>query len=159
MTLTAEQDPFAYFGLPATIRLDRAALDRAYTQKMRAIHPDVVAQDQKAEAEIEAASCHRAYQQLSGFRSRAEVILRLRGEFSAGKQVPPGFLEEIFSINERLEEGEDLLAEAETRVIARRRSIESLLEQNAPLSEVRALLNAYIYEENLYKQCESKEED
>src|SRR5260370_7320142 len=75
-------DHFARLGLPASLDLQPASLDRAYFAPERQWHPDrFVARpaDERARASSEAAALNDAYRTLKDPLSRAVYLAELRG--------------------------------------------------------------------------------
>ena len=81
-TLDVSRDHFELFGLPAHFRVDAAALERAYRDLQRAVHPDRFAgagDAQKRLALQASARANEAYRTLRDPVARAEYLLSLRG--------------------------------------------------------------------------------
>jgi molecular chaperone HscB len=120
----ATNDYFALFALPRHLRMDLAALERAFYAQSRRLHPDRFASRPQAEqdAALAASSAlNDAYRTLRDPIARTEYLLSLEGvqmeeqsraateaARAAGtekKQVaPPDLLEEAFELNMQLEE-------------------------------------------------------
>src|SRR5919197_3804638 len=96
-------DHFERLGLPRRFSLDRAALEREYLARSRALHPDYhqlgSSAEQAASVELSAA-LNEAYTTLKDPFKRAEYLLRLDGGPSAAelKDIPPEFLEEMLEL-------------------------------------------------------------
>lgn len=102
-------DFFTQFGLPRQYPLDRKALESAYERLSLEHHPDFFAnapEGEKLRAERMTAGINEGYRVLSGDAARAKYLL---GLFSGGKTLdlealPPGFLMEMFELQEEVEE-------------------------------------------------------
>jgi hypothetical protein len=102
----------------------------------------------------------KAYQELRSFLPRAQWLLRLRSSGGApSKAVPPGFLEEVLAMNEAIEEGRPIRPELERRVAQRQQAIRQLFSKEESMVEVETQLNALVYEENLLRHLERREEE
>ncbi len=117
-------DYFAYFGLPRKLSIDVGALDRAFYDLSRKLHPDLNARagSQEQEWSLQQTSLlNDAHRALKDPIRRTEYLLQLEGveleeqskaaterARSTGevkKQiVPPDLLEEVFELNMQLEE-------------------------------------------------------
>jgi molecular chaperone HscB len=117
-------DYFTFFGLPRTLSLDTAALERDFYQLSRKLHPDLSARAGSKEQEWslqQSSLLNDAYRTLKDPIKRTQYLLKLEGveleeqsksatekARAAGgvkKQiVPPDLLEEVFELNMQLEE-------------------------------------------------------
>ena len=128
-------DFFTQFGLPRQYPLDRASLDSAYERLSLEHHPDFFAtapEAEKLQAERMAAGINEGYQVLSSDAARAKYLL---GLLSAGRTLdsealPPGFLMEMFELQEEVEEleGVDESQAAGTRKTALRKDAQAKLD-------------------------------
>ncbi len=109
-------DYFSFFGIPRQLTLDTADLERRFRELSRKFHPDYFYNASPAErlASLERSSyLNDAYRALRNPVSRIEHLLALEGlpptrhEDSAVK-VPPALLEEVFALNEELDEIREL---------------------------------------------------
>ena len=109
-------DYFAFLGLPRRLVIDAPELDRRFRDLSRKFHPDFYYNATPAErlASLERSSyLNDAYRALKQPVSRIEHLLTIEGlplgktEEGAAK-VPPGLLEEVFALNEELDEIRDL---------------------------------------------------
>lgn len=86
-------DYFSLLGLPTHYEIERAALDKAYFDRQRALHPDRQPTEgsNKLQAAQDAALLNDAYQTLKHPRRRAEYLLSRQGIFvnSAQDNVKP----------------------------------------------------------------------
>ena len=119
MTTAARQgDFFAFLGLPRKLNLDAAELEQKFRALSRQYHPDYFYNAPAAErrASLEKSSyLNDAYRTLKHPVSRIAYLLELEGfapaagdPSRASKEVPPALLEEVFALNEELDEVRDL---------------------------------------------------
>jgi molecular chaperone HscB len=105
-------DYFAFLGLPRKLTLDAVDLERRFRALSRQFHPDYFYNAPPAErrASLERSSyLNDAYRTLRSPASRLEHLLRIEGAApqnpsEASRQVPPALLEEVFALNEELDE-------------------------------------------------------
>jgi molecular chaperone HscB len=167
-------DYFAFFGLPRKLKLDAADLEQRFRTLSRQFHPDYFynAEPSERRASLERSSyLNDAYRALKQPVLRIEYLLRVEGMGAASpeeasRQVPPGLLEEVFTLNEEFDEIREMRAEgappeqwrsrldrARQPILDKQREHESELEAlssrwdaaveaNAPPEERRAILNA-----------------
>jgi molecular chaperone HscB len=165
-------DYFAFLGLPRTLLLDSADLERRFRELSRKFHPDYFYNASPAErlASLERSSyLNDAYRALRNPISRIEHLLAIEGLPPARSEegtakVPPSLLEEVFALNEELDDirerreaGEDAeellrrLADARQPIEAKREEHEQQLQglsarwdsqNSASASEKRATLDA-----------------
>jgi molecular chaperone HscB len=120
----APVDYFSFFGLPAKLTIDVAALEKEFYQLSRKLHPDLNARSgsQEQQWSLEQSSLlNDAYRTLRDPIKRTQYLLKLEGveleeqSKSATEQaratgavkqqiVPPDLLEEVFELNMQLEE-------------------------------------------------------
>ena len=109
-------DYFAFFGLPRRLVIDPADLERRFRDLSRKFHPDFFYNAPPGErlASLERSSyLNDAYRVLRTPVSRIEHLLAVEGlqpvkfEETAVK-VPPALLEEVFALNEELDEIREL---------------------------------------------------
>ncbi len=82
MNTDFSRDHFSLFGLPASFDVDLAALDRAYRDLQREVHPDRHAQGSDAEQRVAAQWATRlneAHRTLKSPIGRARYLLQLQG--------------------------------------------------------------------------------
>src|ERR1700758_5159037 len=114
-------DYFAIFGLPRKLWIEMTALEQKFLQLSWKLHPDnfVNATEQERELSLKRSSeLNDAYRTLRDPIARVEYLLAIEGERKEGEkkqQAPPELLEEVFELNESLDElreakasGEDL---------------------------------------------------
>ncbi|HEV2385816.1 MAG TPA: Fe-S protein assembly co-chaperone HscB [Candidatus Acidoferrales bacterium] len=101
---------FAFFGLPEKLELDPAELEHHFLELSWKLHPDNFASAGERERSLSlerAAELNDAYRTLADPVARVEYLLASRGvrkEGEAKQQAPPELLEEVFELNESLEE-------------------------------------------------------
>jgi molecular chaperone HscB len=108
-------DYFSFMGLPRRLALDPAELEQRFRTLSRQFHPDYFYNATPAErrASLERSSyLNDAYRTLKQPIARVEYLLQLEGFAPAesGNKVPPALLEEVFALNEELDEIRDLRA-------------------------------------------------
>jgi molecular chaperone HscB len=116
LSLSRHGDYFGFFGLPRRLKIDVADLEQRFRTLSRQFHPDYFYNAEPAErrASLERSSyLNDAYRTLRQPISRVEYLLQLeglaaRGPEEAAQQVPPALLEEVFALNEELDEVRDL---------------------------------------------------
>lgn len=101
-------DPFALLGLPAAYDVDLAALERAFFERSKAVHPDRVAGAPAAERVValsRSRALNDAYQLIKKPVSRAEYLLARAGvTIGDNERLEPAFLMEILELREELAE-------------------------------------------------------
>src|SRR5215467_16073894 len=100
-------DYFEVFGLPRTLGIDLAALEKTFHDLSRRYHPDyfsTASPAEKTQAVRMTALLNDAYRTLRNPVRRVEYLLSLYGFKSDGSKVPKSLLMEVFEINEQLEE-------------------------------------------------------
>jgi len=179
LALGRHGDYFTFFGLPRKLLIDPQELERRFRELSRKFHPDYFYNATSAErlASLERSSyLNDAYRTLKSPVSRIEHLLAIEGLPSARSEdpstgsgqaaatVPPSLLEEVFALNEELDEirelresGEDSgqllarLANARKPIEARRDEHERQLQElsarwdsqeQAPAADRRATLAA-----------------
>jgi molecular chaperone HscB len=174
LSLGRHGDYFSFFGLERKLSVDPADLDARFRLLSRQFHPDYFYNASPAErrASLERSSyLNDAYRTLRQPIARVEYLLQLeglaaRGPEEAAKQVPPALLEEVFALNEELDEIRALRengapadewkrsleraaqpieakrSEHEEQVAALSNKWDSMVDTAAPESERRAVLEA-----------------
>jgi molecular chaperone HscB len=127
LTLGRQGDYFAFLGMPRRLNLDVADLEQKFRALSRQFHPDYFYNAPPADrrASLERSSyLNDAYRTLRQPIARIEYLLELEGmatgnaeragaaasRASSGSQVPPALLEEVFALNEELDEVRELRA-------------------------------------------------
>ncbi len=107
LSLGRHGDYFAFLGIPRHLTFDAAELDQRFRDLSRQFHPDYFYNATPAErrASLERSSyLNDAYRTLKSPVMRAEYLLRLEGLNTTASATPPGLLEEVFALNEELDE-------------------------------------------------------
>lgn len=116
LALGRHGDYFAFLGLPRRLTIDARDLEQRFRDLSRKFHPDYYYNAAPAErlASLERSSyLNDAYRALRNPVSRVEHLLAIEGlppaktEESTAK-VPPSLLEEVFALNEELDEIREL---------------------------------------------------
>ena len=115
LALGRHGDYFTFFGLPRTLTIDAQDLERRFRELSRKFHPDYYYNAPPVErlASLERSSyLNDAYRALRNPVSRIEHLLAIEGlppakSEEGGPKVPPGLLEEVFALNEELDEIRD----------------------------------------------------
>ena len=134
-------DYFEVFGLPRTLGIDLAALEKTFHQLSRRYHPDyftTAPPAEKTQAVRMTALLNDAYRTLRNPVRRVEYLLSLYGFKSDGSKVPQSLLMEVFEINEQLEE-----------VKASRASVEEADSLRAQIKEKRERFDAEMQQSSL----------
>lgn len=112
-------DYFAFFGLPQKLTLDVDALERRFHSLSWKLHPDRFAQAPENEKQLSldlTSQLNDAYRTLREPVARVEYLLSLYGMRKEGQkkqQAPPELLEEVFELNESLDELREARASGE----------------------------------------------
>ena len=103
-------DHFSLFGLPRKLWIEMSALEKMFLELSWKLHPDkfVNASAQEQELSLKSSSgLNDAYRVLRDPVARVEYLLELEGMRKEGEhkqQAPPELLEEVFELNESLDE-------------------------------------------------------
>ena len=154
-------DYFAIFELPRKLWIEMSALEQRFLQLSWKLHPDnfVNASEEERELSLKRSSeLNDAYRTLRDPVGRVEYLLGIEGARKEGEhkqQAPPELLEEVFELNESLDElreakasGGDLAA-----LKARLESAEKNFQQK--LGEVDTQLQAAAHEWDTALQADS----
>ncbi len=164
------RDYFEFLELPRNLDIDPKDLEQRFYAFSRKHHPDVHARksaEDRAQAEEAAAILNDAYRTLRDPIKRAQYLLKLEG-FDIGEQgtkdVPPELLEEVFELNEAIEESGkgEALEPFRVRFAGMQGEIDTELQHKfaewdrardrAILAAIRGLLNRRKYITNLIAQ-------
>jgi molecular chaperone HscB len=108
--LPADADYFAIFGLPRKLWTDMDTLEQKFLQLSWKLHPDNFVNLAEREHEMSLQRSSRlndAYRVLRDPVTRVEYLLELQGMRKEGEhkqQAPPELLEEVFELNESLDD-------------------------------------------------------
>ena len=103
-------DYFALFGVPRKLWIEMGALEQKFLQLSWKLHPDnfVNSSEEQRELSLKRSSeLNDAYRTLRDPIARVEYLLAIEGERKEGEkkqQAPPELLEEVFELNESLDE-------------------------------------------------------
>ena len=115
-TASEKRDYFSLFSLPRKLWLEMAALEKKFLELSWKLHPDkfVNASPHEQESSLERSSeLNDAYRVLRDPVARVEYLLEIEGTRKEGEhkqQAPPELLEEVFELNESLDELRDAKA-------------------------------------------------
>jgi molecular chaperone HscB len=151
LALGRHGDYFTFLGVPRKLTIAQADLERRFRELSRQFHPDFFYNASPTErlASLERSSyLNDAYRVLSNAASRIEHLLAVEGRPSTRSdhgttKVPPALLEEVFALNEELDEIRELREAGgdadvvRTRLSAARRPID--LKHEAHERELEAL--------------------
>jgi len=107
---TQSQDYFALFGIARKLWIEMGPLEQKFLQFSWKLHPDnfVNASEEERELSLKRSSeLNDAYRTLRDPIARVEYLLAIEGERKEGEkkqQAPPELLEEVFELNESLDE-------------------------------------------------------
>src|SRR5471030_759206 len=159
LPLARQADYFGFLGLPRKLTIGADDLEQRFRALSRQFHPDYFYNGTTFEkrASLERSSfLNDAYRTLRQPAGRIEYLLKLEGvapknEHEASRQVPPGLLEEVFALNEELDEIRELreggapAAEWTARIARAREPIEAKrVEHEAQLQELAVRWDALI---------------
>jgi len=112
LPLPRRADYFSFLGLPRKLNVESSVLEERFRTLSRQFHPDYFYNAPPAErrASLERSSyLNDAYRTLKQPAGRIEYLLKLEGlapdnPAEASRKVPPALLEEVFALNEELDE-------------------------------------------------------
>jgi molecular chaperone HscB len=147
-TIREKGDHFSLFGLPRKLWIEMSALEKKFLELSWKLHPDKFVNASAAEQELSlkgSSELNDAYRVLRDPVARVEYLLEIenmRKEGEHKQQAPPELLEEVFELNESLDElreakasGGDLAA-LKSRLEAEEKNFqEKLGEVDAQLQE------------------------
>src|ERR1700726_578041 len=109
-TVRKKGDHFLLFGLPRKLWIEMAALEKKFLELSWKLHPDKFVNASAVEQELSlkgSSELNDAYRVLRDPVGRVEYLLELEGMRKEGEhkqQAPPELLEEVFELNESLDE-------------------------------------------------------
>lgn len=139
-------DYFAFFGLPQKLKIDEPELEQRFHQLSWKLHPDNFVKASEFERNL---ALERSSELNDAYRTLREPVLRveyllLRGgvrkEGTTKQQVPPELLEEVFELNESLDELRDAKSDGGDLSALRGRLSEAQKNFQEKLEEVDAEL-------------------
>ncbi|HEY4818902.1 MAG TPA: Fe-S protein assembly co-chaperone HscB [Candidatus Acidoferrum sp.] len=107
---SAKGDHFSLFGLPRKLWVEMSALEKKFLELSWKLHPDKFVNASAAEQELSlkgSSQLNDAYRVLRDPVARVEYLLGIEGMRKEGEhkqQAPPELLEEVFELNESLDE-------------------------------------------------------
>jgi molecular chaperone HscB len=140
--LPAGPDYFQFFGLAQKLTIDAGALEGEFHKLSWKLHPDnfVRASEYERDLSLERSSeLNDAYRTLREPIARVEYLLLrlgLRKEGTTKQQAPPELLEEVFELNESLDELREARAEGGDTASLRERLVEAQQSFQQKLAEV-----------------------
>lgn len=146
--MTPPPTHYERLGLPGRFPVDLAALERAYLDRSREVHPDYRALSGAVD-ETASAALNEAYATLRDPFRRAEYLLSLHLGEATPPTIPqsPAFLMRAMELRERLEEGGDLPAldaEVGALIDAEHAAVAKLFAEPSPDAvAIRGHLNAW----------------
>jgi len=166
-TAAPRADAFALLGLPVTYELDTAALERAYFEKSKELHPDRFANAPAAErvaALSRSRALNDAYQLLKKPVARAEYLLARAGvTIGDNERLDPTFLMEILELREELAAARqagrlDEVGAKQATMAARRKSVLDELPalfRQGDLASVKERLIVLRYLDRYLEECDA----
>ncbi|HUO35208.1 MAG TPA: Fe-S protein assembly co-chaperone HscB [Candidatus Acidoferrum sp.] len=146
--LPAGTDYFAFFEWPQKLSIDEAALEAQFHKLSWKLHPDNFVRSSEFERNLSldrSSQLNDAYRTLREPVGRVEYLLELHGLRKEGKtkqQAPPELLEEVFELNESLDELREARAEGGDTASLRERLAAAQKNFQQKLAEVDADLAA-----------------
>src|SRR5918992_245139 len=106
------RDYFAFLGLPRRLKVDMSLLEQRFRELSRQYHPDYfynASQKERLESLERSSYLNDAYRTLKNPVARIEYLLGLEGlsltrAGEGSPKVPPALLQEVFALNEELDE-------------------------------------------------------
>lgn len=145
-------DYFTFFGLPQKLTMDPAGLEAQFHKLSWKLHPDNFVRASKFERDLSlerSSELNDAYRTLRDPIARVEYLLLhlgLRKEGTTRQQAPPELLEEVFELNESLDELREARAEGGDTAALRERLAEAQKNFLRKLEEVDAELAGVVCE-------------
>jgi molecular chaperone HscB len=112
-TAAPKGDHFSLFSLPRKLWIEMSSLDQKFLQLSWKLHPDNFVRataDEQEHALKQSSQLNDAYRVLRDPVARVEYLLEIEGTRKEGEhkqQAPPELLEEVFELNESLDELRD----------------------------------------------------
>jgi molecular chaperone HscB len=142
LTIGRQGDYFSFLGLPRKLNIDAGLIEQQFRALSRQFHPDYFynATPTERRASLERSSyLNDAYRTIKQPITRIAYLLEIEGvlkpaDHEAGKKVPASLLEEVFELNEELDQVRDMRAGGAPEPQWRAR----LANAAAPIEEKRA---------------------
>jgi molecular chaperone HscB len=144
--VVGDSDYFAMLELPRKLGIDLGALEQKFLQLSWKLHPDNFVNSSAEEREISlkrSSELNDAYRTLRGPVGRVEYLLALQGARIEGEnkqKAPPELLEEVFDLNESLDELREAKSSGEDTALLRQRLEAAEKNFRGKLGEVDAQL-------------------
>jgi len=145
-TVRETGDHFLLFGLPRKLWIEMSALEKKFLELSWKLHPDKFVNASPAEQELSlkrSSELNDAYRVLRDPVARVEYLLELEGMRKEGEhkqQAPPELLEEVFELNESLDELREAKASGDDLTSLKSRLESAEKNFQGKLSEVDAKL-------------------
>ncbi|HXN22030.1 MAG TPA: Fe-S protein assembly co-chaperone HscB [Candidatus Dormibacteraeota bacterium] len=146
--LSPGTDYFAFFGLPRKLLLDTTLLEQRFHQLSWKLHPDNFVNATESERELSldrSSQLNDAYRTLRELLRRVEYLLGIEGmrnEGASKQQAPPELLDEVFALNESLDELREANARGGNTSAIRARLAEAHINFEKKRSEIDEQLRA-----------------
>jgi molecular chaperone HscB len=116
LTIGRQGDYFSFLGLPRKLNIDAGLIEQQFRALSRQFHPDYFynATPTERRASLERSSyLNDAYRTIKQPITRIAYLLEIEGvlkpaDHEAGKKVPASLLEEVFELNEELDQVRDM---------------------------------------------------
>jgi molecular chaperone HscB len=154
-------DYFAIFGLPRKLWIEMSALEQKFLQLSWKLHPDNFVNATETERELSlkrSSELNDAYRTLRDPIGRVEYLLGIEGTRKEGEhkqQAPPELLEEVFELNESLDELRETKAAGGDLAVLKTRLESAEKGFQKKLGEVDAQLQAAAREWDVALQADS----
>src|SRR5579863_9108 len=141
-------DYFTFFGLPQKLQIDESELEQRFHQLSWKLHPDNFVKSSEFEKNLaleRSSELNDAYRTLREPVLRVEYLLlreKVRKEGTTKQQAPPELLEEVFELNESLDELREAKTDGADLTELRARLAEAQQNFQQKLAEVDAQLDA-----------------
>jgi molecular chaperone HscB len=146
--VSGSEDYFALFGLPRKLWIEMSALEQKFLQLSWKLHPDNFVNATETERELSlkrSSELNDAYRVLRDPVARVEYLLGLenmRKEGEHKQQAPPELLEEVFELNESLDELREAKSAGDDLTVLKSRLESAEINFGEKLAEVDAQLQA-----------------
>lgn len=146
--LSRDADYFAFFALPQKLQIDESALEQRFHQLSWKLHPDNFVKSSEYERNLaleRSSELNDAFRTLRDPIARVEYLLLragVRREGTTKQQAPPELLEEVFELNESLDELREAKSGGGDLTELRAKLTEAQQNFHEKLAEVDAELNA-----------------
>jgi molecular chaperone HscB len=115
---------FELFNIPTTYYVNKKDMEVNYTQMQKYIHPDINKNTEDLSSVV-----NEAYSILKDDCYRAKYLLDIKGEIP-NKEIEPITLTHIMELNDKIDEGEDVTEEINTKLETLKEEFNQALEVN-----------------------------